>query len=217
MLVSCIAKHAPPDRGPGAIPAQSSPIATPPSPAAAAPAPPVDAAETMPPAEYIHMQAKDVVLTNEGDAVLLTDDKETIAIPIFIGGSEAASIRLRLQKRRYERPLTHDLLDALMHEVGARLLKVHVDDLKSNTYLGSVFVRSGGRVFELDARPSDAIALAIGNRAPIFVSCRVIEASAIPQSSILEGPGGPAPEVQVEGCPPKTKPTRPAKPAAIEM
>jgi uncharacterized protein len=211
LLASCIARNAPPDKGPGAPPAGATAAAPPPATAAApvAPAPPPATTEMAPPPDYIRMQASDVVPTREGEAVLLIDEKETIAIPIFIGGSEATSIRLRLQKRRYERPLTHDLFDALMHEVGAQLLKVQVDDLKSSTYLGSVFVRAAGRVFELDARPSDAIALAVGNRVPIFVACRVIEAAAIPQKSILEGPRAPESDLQVEGCPPKSSP--PAK------
>jgi hypothetical protein len=72
-------------------------------------------------------------------------------------------------------------------------------------------VRASGRVFELDARPSDAIALAIGNRAPVFVACRVVHASAISRSAILEGAPSPEDEVQVEGCPPKAAPGKPVK------
>jgi hypothetical protein len=199
---ACIAHHAPGDRGPAA--------ATPPPAAAAppvAPNPPPADDTVIAPSGYVPMHASDVVPTRDGDAVLLLDAKEAAAIPIFIGGSEATSIRLRLAKRRYERPLTHDLLDALMRELGARVVKVQVDDLKNSTYLGSVFVRTNGRLFELDARPSDAIALAIGSRAPIYVACKVLETTAIPRSLLRDGPEAPESDVQIEGCPPKTGPT----------
>jgi hypothetical protein len=196
---ACIARNAPGDRGVAAVPP---PPAAPP----AASNPTAAGGTTIAPAGYVPMHASDVVATRDGEAVLLLDEREAVAIPIFIGGSEATSIRLRLAKRRYERPLTHDLFDALMHEVGAELVKVQVDDLKNSTYLGSVFVSANGRRFELDARPSDAIALAIGNRVPIYVACKVIEATAIPRSSFLDAPRGPESDVQVEGCPPKTSP-----------
>jgi bifunctional DNase/RNase len=200
----CIAHNAPSDRGLA--------VATPPPPAPlAAPHPASVGQATIAPSGYIPMHAVDVVDTRDGEAVLLVDEKEAVAVPIFIGGSEAMSIRLRLGKRRYERPLTHDLLDALMRELGAQLVKVQVDDLKSNTYLGSIFVRAHARLFELDARPSDAIALALGNRAPIFVACKVIEMTAIPRSSFLDVPEGPESDIQVEGCPPKPSPAGPLK------
>ena|GEM_PF-550449 len=202
---ACATRGAPADKGIAAAlaPAPASALLPP---AAAGPHPQQAQAADTPPPDYIRMHASEVVATREGEAVLLLDEKETAFIPIFIGGSEATSIRLRLEKRRYERPLTHDLLDSLMRELGARLLKVQVDDLKSGTFLGSVFVRTGERVFELDARPSDAVALAIGSRAPIFVACRVVNVSAIPRTSLLDTPDGPESDLQVEGCPPRTAP-----------
>jgi hypothetical protein len=210
---ACIAKGAPPDKGLAASPAVAPAAPTPQPVSAVSPAQNQAAATdaaTAPPG-YIRVHASEVVPTREGEVVLLLDEKEIVAIPIFIGGSEASSIRLRLAKRRYERPLTHDLLDSLMREVGAQLLKVQVDDLKASTFLGSVFVRAGGRVFELDARPSDAIALALGSRVPIFVACRVIAATAIPRGSFLDAPGGPESDLQVEGCPPKGSPSPPLR------
>ena len=201
-LSGCIARSAPPGPGLG------SPAATPPSASPSGPTPRLLAATPpsspmLAPPGYVPMHASEVVPTQQGEAVLLLDQKETVVLPIFIGGSEATSIRLRLAKRRFERPLTHDLLDALMHETGAQLVRVQVDDLKSSTFLGSVFVQLGGRILELDARPSDAIALALGNHAPIFVACRVIEQAAIPRASLREEQEGPPATPPVEGCPPK--------------
>lgn len=115
----------------------------------------------------------------EGFAVILLDRERSIALPIFIGGTEALAIELRHQKRRYPRPLTHDLLDELMRQLGAALYKVHIDAIRDNTFIGTVFVKSNGRVIELDARASDAIALAIGSGAPIFVHRSVFDQAGI--------------------------------------
>jgi bifunctional DNase/RNase len=205
-LAGCMTRPARPDRAPEPVVAAppAAPPAAPTSPQG--PPAPTSLGEVAPPPDYVRMHASEVVPAHESEAVLLLDDKETVAVPIFIGGSEATSIRLRLGKRRYPRPLTHDLFDQLLREVGGQLLKVQVDDLKDGTFLGSIFIRAGNRVVELDARPSDAIALAIGNRVPIFVSCRVIAAAAIPRASFLDTPNGPESDLQVEGCPAKKLP-----------
>ena len=116
--------------------------------------------------------------------------KQTM-LPIFVAEAEALSIHLRRDKRRFVRPLTHDLLDDILRRLGAELVKIHIDDIRGKTFVGAVFVRSGDKVFEVDARPSDAIALAIGNRAPIFVSKRVLERAGIkkPPEKIAPQPG----------------------------
>jgi hypothetical protein len=85
------------------------------------------------------------------------------------------AIQLRLERRRFERPLTHDLLDTMIRELGGEVVKVHVDDLKSNTFVATLFIKKGERTLQIDARPSDSIALAVGNRVPVFVSRRVLE------------------------------------------
>jgi bifunctional DNase/RNase len=116
-----------------------------------------------------------VVLTPQGSAVLLQSKGSGRILPIFVGGTEALSIDLRNESRRFQRPLTHDLFDDVVSKLGGKLVKVHVDSLRSNTFIGRVFLRQEGRSFDVDARPSDAIALAIGNRVPIFVAARVFE------------------------------------------
>lgn len=194
-----------------AAPAAPGPVRLP----AAAPPPATVSAEVAPPSappDYIPMHASAVVPSWDGEVVLLLDESEAVALPISIGTTEATSIRWRLEKRRYERPLTHDLLDALMRELDARLVKVQVDDLKGSIFIGSVFVRAGGRVHELDARPSDAIALAIGSRTPIFVACRVLETSALPHAALRSPAQPPDGELHIEGCPKKPEPA--TKPAA---
>jgi bifunctional DNase/RNase len=108
-------------------------------------------------------------------AVVLKTLSGDYSLEIWIGPSEAFVIDLRLNRRRFQRPLTHDLLDSIMRELGGKLIKIQVDDLKNNTFVGTVFVKHKKKVIPIDARPSDSIALAIGNRAPIFVSKSVLE------------------------------------------
>jgi bifunctional DNase/RNase len=114
-----------------------------------------------------------------GNAVLLVDVDEQIIIPIYIGGTEALSIQLRLSARPFIRPLTHDLFDAFAMRVGAKMVRAQVDRLADNVYIGSVVFKQGEQLIQLDARPSDAIALAIGNDVPVFVSKSVLDVAGV--------------------------------------
>ncbi|MBN2361583.1 MAG: bifunctional nuclease family protein [Deltaproteobacteria bacterium] len=149
-----------------------------------------DRAETTAaPSGFVEMFVAGVMPSMDGHTVFLHDATKKYFIPIGIGESEAHSIHLRHERRRFERPLTHDLIDGLLRELGGRLLKVHVDDLRGNVFVGTIFVQTGDRIFTMDARPSDAIALALGNQVPIYVSQRVIDKTAI---STAEEPDAPA-------------------------
>jgi uncharacterized protein len=127
------------------------------------------------PADEIEVTVVGVSASPDGDAVVLADPSRETFVPIAIGGTEALSIRLRFDKRRYERPLTHDLLDALLRELGGELVRVQIDDLRDDVFLATIVVRREGHFAELDARPSDAIALAIGSHVPIYMSRRVLK------------------------------------------
>jgi bifunctional DNase/RNase len=126
----------------------------------------------------------DVVPTSDGAAVLLIDAKKLTVLPIFVGGTEALTIQLRADGTRYERPLTHDLLSSVMRELGGSPVKSQIDDLRDDTYFGSVFLRQGDRILQLDARPSDAIAIALGSGAPLYVSRSVMLASGVSREQI---------------------------------
>jgi len=132
-----------------------------------------------PPAGYLAAHVARVVSTSQGDVVLLADPDEARFLPIFIGGTEALAIRLRHDKQRYPRPLTHDLLDTIVDKLGGKVVKVHVDDIKNKVYIGRVYVAQGDKTFDVDARPSDAIALAAGNGVPIFVASAVFDTAAV--------------------------------------
>jgi len=128
-----------------------------------------------PPKGFVEMTVASVMEYRGSQAVVLKTLSGDYTLEIWIGPSEAFVIDLRLNRRRFQRPLTHDLLDSIMRELGGKLIKIQVDDLKDNTFVGTVFVQHKKRVIPIDARPSDSIALAIGNRAPIFVSKSVLE------------------------------------------
>lgn len=89
-------------------------------------------------------------------------------LPIWIGAPEAQAIALELKGERPPRPMTHDLLKALLVGLGGELRRVSISGLRENTYLATLLVYRGESVFELDARPSDSIALALRTKAPIF-------------------------------------------------
>jgi hypothetical protein len=124
---------------------------------------------------FVEMFVAGVLTTEGGPAVILRDKSETRVLPIWIGFAEAHAIQLRLERRRFPRPLTHDLLETIMQDLGGALVKIHVDDLKGDTYVGTVFVKRGSEVRHFDARPSDSIALALGNGVPIYVSESVLK------------------------------------------
>ena len=148
------------------------------------------------PAGYVSASVIDVIETRSGDAVLLADETGNTVLPIFVGGTEAMTIKLRMEGKHYKRPLTHDLLSDMMKDLGGTALKVQVDDLRNDTFIGSAFIeKSDGTVVELDARPSDCIAMALGEKVPIYVKQRVFDSAGIDKSEI-EGDGEDKPKPQ---------------------
>ena len=132
-----------------------------------------------PPVGYKRMAVGGIAPSEQGSAVVLTDDQAKTGLLIFVGGSEALSIALRLEHKKYERPLTHDLLDNVVRQLGGDIVSVRVDRLEDNVFYGSLLLHRDGRLFEIDARPSDALALAIGNSAPVYVADSVLKQAGI--------------------------------------
>jgi uncharacterized protein len=194
-----------PHEAPPGPPLAASPSAHPPAPPVEVPGPvlptptlittPSDAAyaDGGAPRGYEHVAVWDLVPSGDGAAVLLLDASRTTVLPIFVAGTEALTIRLDLDGKPHERPLTHDLLASIVHGLGARPVKAQIDDLRDDTYFGSVFLRQGERVIELDARPSDAIAIALGSGAPLFVSKAVMLKSGVPREALEKARRLPAP------------------------
>lgn len=143
-----------------------------------------DFADGGPPVGYEPATIWDVVPSANGAAVLLLDSSRTAVLPIFVGVTEAITIELRMGGKTYPRPLTHDLLGTLVRELGAVPVKVQVDDVRDDTFIGSVFVRQGDRILELDARPSDAIAIALGSGVPLYVSRAIMLSAGVRREDI---------------------------------
>jgi len=120
-------------------------------------------------------------------AILLKEMGGSRRLPIIIGAFEAQAIALEIEGIKPPRPLTHDLLKQITENLGALVLEVIVDELRENTFYAKIILESSGLSQEIDARPSDAIALAVRMQAPIYVSTTVMEAAAFVPSSDEDG------------------------------
>lgn len=110
--------------------------------------------------------------------VILKDVNSETLLPIWVGAYEANAIALEIEKIATQRPMTHDLLRNLIVEMGARVERVVVTELRDNTFFAVIEMRnSSGDFIMLDSRPSDAIALALRADCPIYVNEEVIQAS----------------------------------------
>jgi bifunctional DNase/RNase len=127
-------------------------------------------------AEPIRMQIKGLMLdpSSKLPIVILRDDDSRYLLPIWIGVFEANAIALRVEEIETPRPMTHDLLQSALTEVGVEVEKVLISDLQENTFFALIYLRHNGKEFTLDSRPSDAIALALRAEAPIFVMPEVL-------------------------------------------
>jgi uncharacterized protein len=118
-------------------------------------------------------------LVGKRPIVLLKTAEGSRYLPIWIGHSEAAAILIKLQGADAPRPLTHDLLVNILGELDVEVVRVTVTELRENAFHASITVGQNGNELEIDARSSDAIAVAVRAHAPIFAADDVIEESAI--------------------------------------
>ena len=107
--------------------------------------------------------------------VVLKDEEEKFFLPIWVGIFEANAIALQLENVTTPRPMTHDLLRNMISELDARVTRVVINDLRDSTFFAQIRLITGDKTLELDARPSDAIALALRTEAPIFVAQTVLD------------------------------------------
>ena len=120
---------------------------------------------------------------NSSDVVVLKDEQDR-TLQMVIGPCEAAAIWLKLDpaqaRELVRRPLTHDLLSTLIERLGGKLERVLIDDLSNSTFFAKLFISINGRTLTIDARPSDSIALALRQDAPIFASEAVMRSASEP-------------------------------------
>jgi bifunctional DNase/RNase len=107
--------------------------------------------------------------------IILRDKDGHRVLPIWVGMFEANAIALQIENVTTPRPMTHDLLKNVIQDLHGRIEKVVVSDLKENTFYALIYLRVNGDTIAVDSRPSDAIALALRARAPIFVEETVID------------------------------------------
>lgn len=117
--------------------------------------------------------------------VVLKDENDSVFLPIWVGIFEANAIALRLESVETPRPMTHDLLTNIIADVEGTVTRVVISDLIESTFYARIFLTLGSRHLEIDARPSDALALALRTDAPIFVDQSVLD-----QAQTLSGDEG---------------------------
>jgi bifunctional DNase/RNase len=111
--------------------------------------------------------------------VILREAETERYLPIWIGGWEAQSIAMKLQGIEAQRPLTHDLFASILGELGVSVRRIIVSDLADETYRARIVLALGETEYDVDARPSDAIALAVRVAAPIFATEDVLDRAAV--------------------------------------
>ncbi len=130
--------------------------------------------------ELVAMSIKGLMLdpVSNSPIVVLKDDDDKFFLPIWVGIFEANAIALQLENITTPRPMTHDLLRNLIAELNARVIRIVINDLRDSTFFAQIRLAVGAgldRTLEVDARPSDAIALALRTEAPIYVAQSVLD------------------------------------------
>ena len=134
-------------------------------------------------ADSVEMRVEGLSLdpTTKTPIVVLRDAENKVNLPIWIGLLEATAIATELEKVEVTRPMTHDLLQGILQELETSVEAVEVSDMQDSTFFATIYLKSGTREISIDARPSDALALAIRAKCPIFVARKVIELSSVVQ------------------------------------
>jgi bifunctional DNase/RNase len=122
--------------------------------------------------------------TSNTPVVILQEQGGERVLPIWIGPAEASAIAMELAGMKFARPLTHDLLKQVIVGLGADLRKVIITQVKDNTYYAELHIYRGDAIVNIDARPSDSIAVALRLKAPIFTSESLLESTAIEASDL---------------------------------
>ena len=127
----------------------------------------------------VQVKIVDISLSNYGFVIFLKQIDEEKTLPIFIGVPEAQAIAVQFNKLKTPRPLTHDLLKNILSLLDCNISKIVITDLVENTFYAKIFLDSKNGKFQIDSRPSDAIALALRFEVPIFVEEKVMEECSI--------------------------------------
>ncbi len=113
--------------------------------------------------------------TSDQQIIVLKERKGKRSFPIVIGIAEIFAIDRRLKGIKPPRPMTHDLLDGVIQDLGGKIDKIVITDLMNHIFYAKICLSSNGQLVEIDSRPSDAIALSAGSKTPIYVAEQVFE------------------------------------------
>jgi bifunctional DNase/RNase len=135
----------------------------------------------------------------QAPVVVLKDETGNICLPIWIGIAEATSIASAIKQVAMARPLTHDLAYDIFQEVGIKVQRIVITELKDSTYFAELILSQGEKALIFDSRPSDAIALALRAAAPIFVTQQVLDQAKVNFTPPAPGEAEKMPEGEVQG------------------
>ncbi|MFQ5888351.1 MAG: bifunctional nuclease family protein [Candidatus Hydrothermarchaeales archaeon] len=136
----------------------------------------------------VEMKIKSLTVDPSSKAfvILLSDLENKHALPIWIGAFEANAIALELHGVASHPPMTHDLIRDILGVLNSEIVKIEVMDLRDSTYYALIHVKAEGKEVAIDSRPSDAIAVALGTGAPIYVTEQVLSKAKTISSDQLE-------------------------------
>ena len=126
---------------------------------------------------YVEVELSRIIIneTSDQQIIVLKERHGQRGFPIVIGIVEIFAIDRRLKGIKPPRPMTHDLLDSVIENLGASIEKIVINDLRNHTFYAQIHLSSNGRTVEIDSRPSDAIALGAASNTPIYVAEHVFE------------------------------------------
>ena len=125
----------------------------------------------------VQVELKRIIITETSNeqVIYLKEVEGERSFPIVIGSTEALAIDRRLKGMTMPRPQTHDLLSDVIEKLEGHLERIVITDLQEHTFFASLVIRHGGKIVEIDSRPSDAIALGVAKNVPIFVAEHVLD------------------------------------------
>jgi len=128
----------------------------------------------------LKVEVKEIAVANDGSyAIVLLSTSEGEIVPVSIDLLQARAIMIARSKEKFARPLTHDLLLDIIKILNAKIIRIEITDLKEGTYYAKLVLENRGLEFELDARPSDAIALAVKQDIDIFIAKDIVEKNSL--------------------------------------
>ncbi len=127
----------------------------------------------------VNVDSVKVSMISQHRVVVLKEEDQERYLPIWIGPFEADAITIGLQSIQMTRPLTHDLLKAILDHMEASVSHIWVNDLRNDTFYAEIVIEANGRKLKIDSRPSDAIALAVRVNVPIYVAEPVMDKAGI--------------------------------------